>query len=196
MHKDLCNHTARSRVRSPLMPPAVTRLCSRGATAREPGRAKGREPGTESARQGETGPKGAARTRGLQLCCINLCAHTAPPSSQIAERCVHKDSRNTPCVIQTSRVGPGPGLERAGPLPGAADSDAHRPARVRARPGAAGRKVRRGFGGIGARPGAGVGAGAWAPRAGEAPVLHLDNDLRRIRIMDNSGGGGTCPAPR
>ena len=66
MHKDLCNKTVRSRVRSPLMLPAITRLCSPWSYAWEPGRAKSRDLGTDnSRRQGEIGRKCAARNRGL-----------------------------------------------------------------------------------------------------------------------------------
>ena len=81
VRKDLCNKTVRSRVRFSLIqiPPAVCRpllqVCvAHGVIAWELGRAKSRDLGTENSRQGKTGLKGAARTRGLQFCCINLYA--------------------------------------------------------------------------------------------------------------------------
>ena len=72
--------TAWSRVRSHLMPPAVTVLCSRWSYSRDLGRATSRDLGTENSRQGGIGLKGAARIRRLQFCCINHYAHTTPLS--------------------------------------------------------------------------------------------------------------------
>ena len=65
-----------------------------GVIAWELGRAKSSDLGTENSRQGKTGLKGAARTLGLQFCCINLYAHATPLSVQIAEWHVHKDLCN------------------------------------------------------------------------------------------------------
>ena len=79
----------RSRDRFPLvqMPPAVTSLCSPWSYSLG---TKSRDLGTENSRQGKNGLQGAARTRGLQFCCI----------AQIAEWHVHKDlcnnGRDTP----------------------------------------------------------------------------------------------------
>ena len=64
--------------------------------ARELGRATSRGLGTENARQGGIGLKGAARTRGLQFCRTSLYAHATPSgvSAQIAERHARKDLCN------------------------------------------------------------------------------------------------------
>ena len=62
------------------MPPAVqVQVClAHGVIAWELGRAKSRDLGTENSQQGKTWLKGAARTRGIQFCCINLYAHATP----------------------------------------------------------------------------------------------------------------------
>ena len=66
-----------------------------GVIAWELDRAKSSDLGTENSRQGEIGLKGAARTRRLQFCSINLYAHTTQLSAQIVpEWYVHKDLCN------------------------------------------------------------------------------------------------------
>ena len=66
-------------------PPLQVRV-AHGVMAWELGRATSRDLGTENSPQGELGLKGAARTRGLQSCFINLYANTTPLSAQIAAR--------------------------------------------------------------------------------------------------------------
>ena len=90
LRKSVCNKAARSRVRSPLTPPAVTSLC--GPWSYSLGTGPGQRAVTWGLRildkarlEGENGLKGAARTRGFQFCCINLYAHATPLSAQIAE---------------------------------------------------------------------------------------------------------------
>ena len=77
--------------RCPEVPGAIQVCVAHRVIAWEQGRAESRDLGTENSRHGESGPKGAARTRGLEFCCINLYAHTTPLSAQAAEWYVHQD---------------------------------------------------------------------------------------------------------
>ena len=88
------NKTAGSRARTPRMPPPLQICAAHGVKAWELARAKSRDLGTDNYRQEEIGLKGAARTRGLQFCCIiNLNTNTTPLSVEIVSYAPN------PCLI-------------------------------------------------------------------------------------------------
>ena len=105
-HKSLCDKTVRSRVRSPQMPPIVTSLCSPRSYSLGTGPSQRAVTwGLRILDKGENGLKGAARTRGLQFCSINLYAHATQLSAQIAEWHVLKDLCDTRAASRASAAG-------------------------------------------------------------------------------------------
>ena len=109
VHKDLCNKTVIPWFNSHKMPTAVTSLCSPWICSLETGPSSKQWPGDWEFLTRGIGLKSATCTGGLQLCCINLYAHSAIciDRVQIAEWYhhwyVHKVLCNTACFSDAHR---------------------------------------------------------------------------------------------